>query len=155
MTFETTMTQLNRRDVFRVAAAGAATAGAVRAATAGTTSPAPSTRSLRRELAAAALRGGLPGSLMGLSPVLPVAVQGCRSWSRDVLLTLPDGQTGLVALDATGLALAAAAQLAKAPLFARVWGHEAAAEQGLGRFAGALLAAEAIDLADLDPAMEA
>ena len=149
------MTQLNRRDVFRVAAAGAATAGAVRAATAGNSPSVPSNRSLRRELAAAALRGGLPGSLQGLSPVLPVAVQACRSWSRDVLLTLPDGQTGFVALDATGLALAAAAQLGKEPLFARVWGHDVAAEQGLGRFAGALLAVDPIDLADLDPAGEA
>lgn len=149
------MTQLNRRDVFRVAAAGAATAGAVRAATAGNSPSAPSNRSLRRDLAAASLRGGLPGCLQGLSPVLAVVVQGCRSWSRDVLLTLPDGQTGLVALDGTGLALAAAAQLARHPLFARVWGHEAAAEQGLGRFAGALLAADPIDLADLDPALEA
>lgn len=103
----------------------------------------------------AALRSGLPGSLQGLSPVLPVAVQGCRSWSRDVLLTLPDGQTGFVALEATGLALAAAAQLGKELLFARVWGHEADAEQGLGRFAGALLAADPIDLADLDPVVEA
>ncbi len=149
------MTQLNRRDVFRVAAAGAATAGVVRAATAETALSVPSSRSLRRELAVAALRGGLPGSLQGLSQALPVAVQGCRSWSRDVLLTLPDGQTGLVALDATGLALAAAAQLTRQPLYARVWGHEADAEQGLGRFAGALLAADAIDLADLDPAGEA
>lgn len=149
------MTHLNRRDVFRVAAAGAATAAAVRAATAGNSPSVPSNRSLRRDLATAALRGGLPGSQLGLSPVLPVDVQGCRSWSRDVLLALPDGQTGLVALDATGLALAAAAQLAKQPLFARVWGHEAAAEQGLGRFAGALLAADPIDLADLDPALEA
>ncbi|MBL8739382.1 MAG: hypothetical protein JNL12_23345 [Planctomycetes bacterium] len=148
------MTQLNRRDVFRVAAAGAATAGAVRAATAGNSPSVPSNRSLRRDLAAAALRGGLPGSLLGLSPVLSVAVQGCRSWSRDVLLTLPDGRTGLVALDATGLALAAAAQLAKQPLFARLWGHEVAAEQGLGRFAGALLAVDPTDLAGLDPAME-
>lgn len=149
------MTQLNRRDVFRVAAAGAATAGAAHAATTRSSPTVPSTRALRRELAAAAMRGGLPGSMLGLSEALPVAVQGARSWSRDVLLTLPDGQTGLVALDATGLALAAAAQLAKAPLFARVWGHDAGAEQGLGRFAGVLLAADPTDLADLDPAMEA
>lgn len=149
------MTQLNRRDVFRVAAAGAATAATVRAATSGSPSSPASARSLRREFAAATLRGGLPGSLQGLSPVHPVTVQGCRSWSRDVLLTLPGGACGLVALDATGLALAASAQLGTAPLFARVWGHDAEAEQGLGRFAGVLLAVDPADLADLDPHLEA
>ncbi len=150
------MTQLNRRDVIRVAAASAAVAGGVRATTADRSAPGVAPANLKRHAAVANLRGcGLPASLQGLSPLVAAEVGMCRSWSRDVLLMLRNGCTGLVALDAQGLALAAAAAAAKAPLYVRVWGHDPAAELGLGRFAGALLALDAVDLADLEPRLEA
>lgn len=141
------MTGLNRRDVIRVAAAGAAMAGgAVASSRAGATPPTPLQRVRRASLQQAALRFDHCGLRRGLSPVLAANVGSCRSWSREVLLQVADGCSGLVGVDAFGYALACAAQAAGKPLFVRHWGHDAAAELGLGRFAGALFALDPLDL---------
>jgi hypothetical protein len=99
-------------------------------------------------------RLGLPGAACGLSPITAATVACCRSWDRQVHLTLADGGSGLCTPDAHGFAVAAAAQAAGRSLVVRYWGHDAAAELGVGRFAGVLLAFEAADLAATPDAAE-
>ncbi|MBL8752717.1 MAG: hypothetical protein JNK15_05400 [Planctomycetes bacterium] len=141
------MSELNRRDIIRAAAAGAALAGGAAATTAGR-SPAELRRERRAAAVRATVRRALPGEGLGLSPVEPATVAMCRSFDGQVLLEFTDGRCGLVALDARGFTVAAAAQAAGRTVQVRWWGHEPAAEGGLGRFAGALLALDADDLAD-------
>lgn len=137
------MNELNRRDVIRGVAAGGLLAGgaAVRL-------PDRSERlqQWRREGARRAVAVVLPGGGNGLSPVIEARVAMCRSWDGQVHLELADGRCGFVALEPRGFMLAAAAQAAGRAVAVRCWGHEAAAEGGLGRFAGALLAIDASDL---------
>ncbi len=147
------MTGLNRRDVIRVAAAGAALAGgAVASSRDGGPPPSPLQQVRRRSLPQTSLPFDHCGLRQGLSPVVAATVAMCRSWSREVLLQTADGRSGLLGVDAFAYALACAAQAAGRPLHVRHWGHDAAAELGLGRFAGALLALDPLDLAEADAA---
>ncbi|MBX3464878.1 MAG: hypothetical protein KF830_17050 [Planctomycetes bacterium] len=77
-------------------------------------------------------------------------VTACRSWDGRVHLQLADGRSGLCVPEPRGFALAAAAQAAGRPVHVRCWGHDAAAEGGVGCFAGALLALDPADLATDD-----
>lgn len=140
------MSELNRRDVIRVAAVGAALAGTAAAASPGRAMP-EARQARRTRLLRTALQRALPAEGCGLSPVQTATVAMCRSFDGQILLELADGRSGLVALDARGFTVAAAAQAAGRPLVVRWWGHDAEAELGLGRFAGALLAFDASDLA--------
>lgn len=145
------MTGLNRRDVIRVAAAGAALAGgAVASSRAGAAPPTPLQRARHSSLQQAVLRFDHAGLRRGLSPVVAATVALCRSWSREVLLQTADGCSGLLSVDAFAYALACAAQAAGRPLHVRHWGHDAAAELGLGRFDGALMALDPLDLGETD-----
>lgn len=141
------MSELNRRDVMRVVAAGTALAGAA-AAGGGTTSVVRSQR--RAELVRGAVRRALPAANCGLSAVSPATVAMCRSFDGQVLLEVADGSCGLVALEPRGFTVAAAAQAAGRPVMVRYWGHDAAAAGGLGRFAGVLLAFAAEDLVEAE-----
>ncbi len=145
------MNNLNRRDMIRAAAAGAALAGGTVAATG--RSPAELQRSRRAATLRGALRRALPAEGHGLSPVLAAQVAMCRSFDGRVLLELADGRSGLVVLEARGFTVAAAAQAGGRPVQVRVWGYDADGEGGLGRFAGALLALEAEDLVDGEEAV--
>ncbi len=138
------MNNLNRRDMIRAAAAGAALAGGAVAASG--LAPAEVQRARRVAAVRGAVRRALPVEGLGLSSVLAAQVAMCRSFDGRVLLELADGRSGLVVLDARGFTVATAAQAAGRPVQVRVWGHEGLAEGGLGRFAGALLALDAEDL---------
>jgi hypothetical protein len=142
------MDALNRRDVIRAAAAGAALVGGAAAATGVGRKPAELRRERLGQVARASLRRALPAEGMGLSPVTTATVAACRSFDGRVLLDLACGRSGLVALDARGFTVAAAAQAAARPVQVRFWGHEPDAEAGLGRFDGVLLAFDAADLDD-------
>jgi hypothetical protein len=137
------VSELNRRDMMRVAAAGAAGLGG--AAAAGNL-PVAARRSHPVALRAALQRAGCPAGGDGLGPVCQAVVRGGRSWDSQVHLELADGRCGLWAPDARGYALAAAAQAAGRPVFVRCWGHEPHAEHGVGRFAGVVLALDACEL---------
>lgn len=150
------MTNLSRRDAVKALAAGAAVtaAGSASALTPPTRSQAQSrsdsasshrltdaTHAAARAVRRASAPACGPGAISTWA-----AVGSCVSWDDRVLLTLADGRTGLVALSASGRALAAAAQAAGTRLAVRIWGYEPHAHEGVGGFAGALVA---LDLADL------
>ena len=140
---EVPVNELNRRDVMRAVATGAALAGgATVAQTPAVLRQRPTPRQSRRSPKPRAL----PGAENGLSITATAHVAMCRSWVHQVYLTIEDGPCGFVTLDVHGFTLAAAAQAARVPVFVRHWGHDAAAELGLGSFAGALLAFDGSDL---------
>ncbi len=144
------MSELNRRDMMRVAAVGAAGIGGATAAGSGAVA---ARRSHPAALRAALQRAGCPAGGDGLGPVCQAVVRGARSWDSQVHLELADGRSGLWAPDARGYALAAAAQAAGRTVFVRCWGHEPRAEHGVGRFAGVLLAFDACEF-EVDEAAE-
>jgi hypothetical protein len=69
-----------------------------------------------------------------------------RSSTRRVYLYAGPSLKGVVELDVAGHALACAAAAVGRAVFARVWGHDPLWANGVGRFEGAVLAFDAIDL---------
>ena len=129
------VTKIDRRGVIRVFAAGSACAAG--GTLAGQASSAPSV-----------------GIVDPSAPVLLgwAEVEACRSNSGDVYLRFDATHRGFVAVDARGLAIAAACQAAGRSVAAQVWGLDPAAAGGAGRFEGALLAVQLHDLPGAGPA---
>ena len=127
------MSTIDRRGVLRVFAAGSACAAG--GPLAAQSAPAPTS--------------------VVLDPTAPLLlgwadVEHCRSSSTEIYLRFDDTHRGFLAVDARGFAIAAACQAAGRPLAAQVWGHEAAAALGAGRFAGGVLAMQIHDLPGAD-----
>lgn len=144
------MNELNRRELIRHSAVGAALAGTASAM-------------VRPEAGPASAGGRVPSGAMGAvsgvaaardhEVVLPeaccvewAAVSHARSLGREVYLTLDGGRRGFVELGPEGFAIAVACQAAGRPVAVRCWGHEPAACMGAGRFLGAVVAVEAGDV---------
>lgn len=140
------MSSLDRRDLMRIVAGGAA-ATAAAPALAGTreaSTPAP----LAADLAPERMRAAetLPLGL-GSAPIAGVATVGlCRSFDTRIYLQIGKRLRGFVSVDARGFAIAAACQAAGRKVAVQAWGHDPDADGGLGRFDGALLAIDARDL---------
>jgi hypothetical protein len=140
------MSSLDRRDLMRIVAGGAA-ATAAAPALAGTreaSTPAP----LAADLAPERMRAAetLPLGL-GSAPIQGVATVGlCRSFDARIYLQIGKRLRGFVSVDARGFAIAAACQAAGRKVAVQAWGHDPDADGGLGRFDGALLAIDARDL---------
>ena len=137
------MSDVTRRDAFKVLATGAALAtGASAMAAESEAASTARTLALARQLAAAVdapLPPGVP------SHTALATVHLCRSWDQRVYLCIDERVHGFATVDAGGLALAAACQAARRPVAVRYWGHDPAWQQ-VGRFDGVLLA---VDLSEL------
>jgi hypothetical protein len=82
------------------------------------------------------------------NPVRAAMVLHCRSWSRQVYLHVDASVRGFVAVTPEGFAIAAACQAAGRPVAVRYWGHDPRWSGGAGRFDGAVLALDPLDLPD-------
>lgn len=145
------MRPFDRRDLMRFVAGGAAaTAVASQRTTASHHAPAPAQGG-----AAAPARGFASGNVppVGIANALhgEATVMLCRSFDTQVYLHFDAQRRGFVALDARGFAVAAACQAAGRKVAMLAWGHDPDACDGLGRFDGALLAVDALDLPGADP----
>lgn len=137
------MTQQNRRELIRSLAAGAAlTTGASALA-----SSRPADRLAERSASPAQrpllapAGGAMPGMVTTTAEVLL-----CRSWDSRIYLLVDDASGGFASVDPRGLAIAAACQAAGRRVAVGYWGHDAAAEGGLGTFAAVHLAVDPRDL---------
>jgi hypothetical protein len=140
------MSSLDRRDLMRFVAGGAAV-----------TAAAPALASPRQVSEAAPLAADLAPERARATEALPLGsgsapIQGaatvglCRSFDAQIYLQLGKRLRGFVAVDARGFAIAAACQAAGRKVAVQAWGHDPEANGGLGRFDGALLAIDAHDL---------
>jgi hypothetical protein len=140
------MSSLDRRDLMRFVAGGAAV-----------TAAAPALASARDGSAAAPLAADLGSERARAAELLPLGtsaapIQGeatvglCRSFDAQIYLQLGKRVRGFVAVDARGFAIAAACQAAGRKVAVQAWGHDPEANGGLGRFDGAMLAIDARDL---------
>jgi hypothetical protein len=151
--------EITRRRALLAVAAGAATATAVvaaRSADAGDGAPrdvgsAPPAPGISRAAREAARRHGRPIDVPPGAVTAEADVLLCRSWDRSVFLRVDDRVQGLVALSESALAIAAACQASGRRVAVVYWGHEPDWD-GVGRFAGALLA---VDVHDLPPTIGA
>ena len=143
------MTQVTRREAVRELAAGAAVAGAggLAAPAAGATSAAGAGDfDVATEATfAAARRSGAAGEPRTWRTAA-ARVAHCRSWDSSVYLHVDPSTRGFVRLSPQGFAIAAAAQAAGRAVAVRCWGHDALADDGVGRFEGAQVAFDPRDL---------
>lgn len=147
----TNMSSLDRRDLMRFVAGGAAV-----------TAVAPALASAREVSTAAPLSSAdLDAERTRTAEILPIGtasapIQGeatvglCRSFDAQIYLQLGKRVRGFVAVDARGFAIAAACQAAGRKVAVQAWGYDADANGGLGRFDGAVLAIDARDLPGAD-----
>ncbi|MBK9386308.1 MAG: hypothetical protein IPN34_15965 [Planctomycetes bacterium] len=144
------MSSLDRRDLMRFVAGGAAVTAAVPAlATASEVSAAaPLAPDLASERTRTAER--LPIGAAA-APIRGEATVGlCRSFDAQIYLQLGKRVRGFVAVEARGFAIAAACQAAGRKVAVQAWGHDPDANGGLGHFDGAVLAIDACDLPGAD-----
>jgi hypothetical protein len=145
------MSSIDRRDLMRVVAGGAAFAAAT-----------PALAAAREGAAPSPLAPGIAEERRRSSEICPLGdaaarIHGeatvglCRSWDSQVYLQLGKRLRGFVTVDARGFAIAAACQAAGRCVAVSAWGHDPDACGGLGRFDGALLAIDARDLPGADP----
>ena len=143
------MTQVTRREAVRAIAAGAAIAGAGGLAVPAVAAAAPGA-DLAIESEATfgvARRSGVFGEPRAFVAA-SARVAHCRSWDSSVYLHIDPSTHGFVRLSPQGFAIAAAAQAADRPVAVRCWGHDAVANDGVGRFDGAHVALDEMDFPD-------
>ena len=136
------MIQVTRREAVRAIAAGAAVAGA-----GGLAAPAAAADGLMTGSDAAyavARQSGAFGEPRAFVTAI-ARVAHCRSWDSSVYVHVDPSTHGFVRLSPQGFAVAAAAQAAGRPVAVRYWGHDAVADNGVGRFEGAHVALDPLD----------
>lgn len=140
------MSSLDRRDLMRIVAGGAAVTAAVPVLANTREAPAPTALTADLGPERARTTDSLPlGS--GSALIQGAATVGlCRSFDARIYLEIGKRVRGFVTVDARGFAIAAACQAAGRKVAVQAWGHAPEAEGGLGRFDGALLAIDACDL---------
>lgn len=146
------MTQFTRREAVRALAAGAAVAGAsgmVNPAFANAVATDDRVVGSAATFAVARRSGAVGEPRAALTACALVA--HCRSWDSSAYLHVDSSTHGFVRLSPQGFAIAAAAQAAGRPLAVRCWGYDAIADGGVGRFDGALVAFDELDLPDAPP----
>jgi hypothetical protein len=145
------MSDVSRREAFLTLAAGA-TGVTVAAASGAMAAPAPARASMMppphvsQAVAEAAQRLAREVERRPVMREGEAMVLQCRSWEGHVYLYISERVRGFVPVSGAGFAIATACQAAGRPVGVKHWGHDASWGDGVGRFEGALLAIDALDL---------